>query len=244
MPASEEGLAFPAREQAVVEEEQPNKHDAAKDVEQTPTEEREDSQASTIAAGSVVDTPATSHPPSEADSTHPTTPSSAMPAQPARPAAASHTRTATIPAVPLIPIKPAKPASVASATQKSTKSAADKEERKEQGQKAEDALVPTADADSSTEETPKASPPPKALPKSWAELLRAKNAPAPTQTPVMSNGAVATNGPIAPKSNSLGDVLASFSVDSDKKIPFLEPRGLVNSGNLCYMNSVSESHLP
>jgi len=47
------------------------------------------------------------------------------------------------------------------------------------------------------------------------------------------------NGTGASNSGSLGDVLRSYTVESDNKIPFLEPRGLVNTGNMCYMNSVS-----
>lgn len=211
------------------------------EAEQVATEELEDSQASTAAAGSEagVDTPSTSHPPSEADSTHPTTPSSAMP-PPARPAAPTHahTRTQTKPAVPLIPIRPAKAPSVTSTTQKSVKSTtADKEEPK----KTEDATTTAANAETSgsAEETPKASPPPKAAPKSWAELLRSRAVPAPAQAPAVPNGVVSTNGAIGSKNNSVGDVLATFSVDADKKLSFLEPRGLVNTGNMCYMNSVS-----
>ncbi|KAF2476280.1 cysteine proteinase [Lindgomyces ingoldianus] len=225
VPSTEEGLAFPTREAAVEEE-----------PEKTPTEAPEDSQAdesqaSTAPAASEIETPSTSHPPSEADSTHPTTPSSSMPPASARPLAVNHTRTATKPAVPLIPIKPVKPVSATSTTQKS---ATDKEEVK----KAEEAPSSTTEPSGSTENTPKASPPPKPAPKSWAELLRPK-APAPAaQTPSIPNGVVAVNGSSVPKSNSLADVLSSFSVDSDKKISFLEPRGLVNSGNLCYMNSI------
>jgi ubiquitin carboxyl-terminal hydrolase 10 len=98
----------------------------------------------------------------------------------------------------------------------------------------------SSEAGVSVEETPKASPKP-AAPKSWAELLRAKNAPAPAQAPSapVSNGVVPAAGPTVSKSNTLADVLASFSVDSEKKVSFIEPRGLVNTGNLCYMNSVS-----
>lgn len=43
------------------------------------------------------------------------------------------------------------------------------------------------------------------------------------------------------KSESMSDVLASLggeSVRYSEKIAFLEPRGLVNTGNMCYMNSV------
>jgi ubiquitin carboxyl-terminal hydrolase 10 len=71
--------------------------------------------------------------------------------------------------------------------------------------------------------------------------LRAKDVPVAVQTPVTPNGAApVVNGPAAPRGNSLADVLASFSVESEKKVTFLEPRGLVNTGNLCYMNSVCQ----
>jgi len=232
--AEEEGLALPSREQ-VVEEVVPES-DEIEDGERTPTEEPEESLASTVAVPSdaEVDTPSTSHPPSEVDLTQTTTPS-AMPAppQPSAPAT-KHTRTATIPAIPLIPIRPAKPSSAASTTQKSVKSPLPV--------KAEESAAPAAEANTDAGDTPKASPPKPAPPKSWAELLRAKNAPAvaAAQAPPTpsTNGVVATNGPAVPRSNTLADVLASFSVDSEKKISFIEPRGLVNTGNLCYTNSV------
>lgn len=232
--AEEEGLALPSREQAV-EEDVAETTEEVEDGEQTPTEEPAESLASTAALPSdaEVDTPSTSHPPSEVDLAHVAT-SSAVPqaAQQAAPAT-KHARTATIPAVPRIPIKSTKAPSATSATQKSVKSPA---------AKAEDVSVSAVEA-ATDAETPKASPPKPAAPKSWAELLRAKNAPAPAQVaaaaPPATNGVVATNGPIVPRSNTLADVLASFSVDSEKKVTFLEPRGLVNTGNLCYMNSVS-----
>ncbi|KAF2790390.1 cysteine proteinase [Melanomma pulvis-pyrius CBS 109.77] len=237
--ASDEGVAFPTREQPTEDE---AREVQAEEPELTPTEGPEESLTSTMAAPSEIETetPSTSHPPSEADSTHPTTPSSAMLPPPPRPAGAthSHTRTATKPAVPLIPIKPIKAVSVTSTTQKSAKSVA------EDLKKTEVATPPATEAGGSAEETPKASPPPKAAPKSWAELLRSKAAPVSAQTPPsVSNGVVPTNGSPAPTSNSLTDVLASFSVDADKKVSFLEPRGLVNSGNICYMNSVLQALL-
>jgi ubiquitin carboxyl-terminal hydrolase 10 len=230
--AEEEGLALPSRDQAV-EEDVAETTEEVEDGEQTPTEEPTESLASTAAIPSdaEVDTPSTSHPPSEVDLTHVTTPS-AVP-QPAQQSALAtkHARTATIPAIPLIPIKSAKAPSATSTTQKSAKSPASK---------TGDTPV---EAGTDAEETPKASPPRPAAPKSWAELLRAKNAPAAAQAaasaPPVTNGVVATNGTTVPRSNTLADVLASFSVDSEKKVTFLEPRGLVNTGNLCYMNSVS-----
>ena len=77
-------------------------------------------------------------------------------------------------------------------------------------------------------------PAPKPAPKSWADLVR-RNAPPPS-TPT-TNGA--TNGAFQlPKSASLADALQQYSVQIDAKLSFLEPRGLVNTGNMCYMNSV------
>jgi ubiquitin carboxyl-terminal hydrolase 10 len=238
VPSQQAGLALPSREQAVESGEFNDADEPLDDAEQTPTEGPEESLASTVAPASEadIDTPSTSHPPSEADLTHPANPSptAASSARPTPPAH-SHTRTQTKPVVPLIPIRSAKAPSVTSTTQKSVKSVAGTQDPK----KAEEVTTPTpsSEAAGNAEETPKASPSP-AAPKSWAELLRSKAAPAPVQTPAVPNGNVSPNGPPASKSNSLGDVLASFSVDSDKKLSFLEPRGLVNTGNVCYMNSV------
>lgn len=84
------------------------------------------------------------------------------------------------------------------------------------------------------------SPPIKQPPKSWAELLRNKAlavsgaGAAPTILPTMI-----PNGVVAPKTGTLADALKSYSVDNDVKLCFLEPRGLINTGNMCYMNSVS-----
>lgn len=241
MNADEEGLALPSREQAV--EEPTEETDEVEEGEQTPTEGPEESLASTVAVPSdiEVDTPSTSHPPSEVDLTHVTTPTTIPPSTQPTTSTAKHTRNATIPAVPNIPFRP-KPSSATSTTQKSVKSPA--------AVKAEEKSTATVDEEVDAEDTPKASPPKPGPPKSWAELLRSKNAPAAaasTQAPAApaTNGAVITNGPTVPRSNTLADVLASFSVESQKKVAFLEPRGLVNTGNLCYMNSVcTERSLP
>lgn len=232
----EEGLALPSRE-LVIEEDISKDTEHIEDGEQTPTEEPEESQASTIAVPSdaEIDTPSTSHPPSEVDVALPATPSALPPTQPST-IPAKHTRNTTKPAVPLIPIRSAKAPSAASTTQKSIKSPPPNQQDSSNTDS-----TPTAapETDVSAEETPKGSPPKPAAPKSWAELLRAKAAPAAIQPPVIPNGVVApVTGPTAPKNNTLADVLASFSVDSAKKVSFLEPRGLVNTGNLCYMNSI------
>lgn len=78
---------------------------------------------------------------------------------------------------------------------------------------------------------------PKPAPKSWADLVRTKSKPGAAAAP--ANGEPIANGIQLPKSASLADALKQYNVRSDIKLPFLEPRGLVNTGNMCYMNSVS-----
>lgn len=231
--AQEEGLALPSREQDVQEDVKAAEEGGNGELESTG--ELEESQASTIAVPSdaEVDTPSTSHPPSEID-----VPSVQQPAAQTAVPVQKHARNATKPAVPLIPIKPAKAASAASTTQKSVNSPP---AEKPQPQSVDEAAASASEA-TTAEETPKPAAP--APPKSWAELLRAQKAAAAPQVqpqaqpPATTNGVVSTNDPAVPKSNSLADVLASYSVDADKKVSFIEPRGLVNTGNLCYMNSV------
>jgi ubiquitin carboxyl-terminal hydrolase 10 len=209
----------------------------------TPTEEPEESQASTIAGPSdaELDTPSTSHPPSEVDLAQSTTPSATTPStmpSTAQPAVTTkkHARNVTIPAVPRIPNKSAKTPSAASTTQQSAKSPTPTQK---ESSPIDAAAASTPEVTASVEDSPKASPPKPAAPKSWAELLRAKNAPAAAQPVSTPNATVAaTNGPTVPKNNTLADVLASFAVDSEKNVSFIEPRGLVNTGNLCYMNSI------
>ena len=93
--------------------------------------------------------------------------------------------------------------------------------------------------------SPTAPPSVKAAPKSWADLVRTK---ALSGVPIASlpNESVVPqlNGFATTKTGSLSDVLTSFdarSNDENHKISFLEPRGLVNTGNMCYMNAVSKS---
>ena len=235
----EQSLALPSREQAG-DQDASNESDEDTEGNRTPTEEPEESQASTVAGPSdaEVDTPSTSHPPSEVDlaqSTAPsaTTPSSTQQAVPPVDAVKKHARNPTIPAVPRVPIKAVNASSAASTTQQSVKSpAAPQPDVSQVG----DVAAAPQDSGANAQEKPKP-----AAPKSWAELLRAKNASKAAQpvAPPSNSVPTTTNGPVVQKSNTLADVLASFSVDSENKVSFIEPRGLVNSGNLCYMNSVS-----
>lgn len=221
-PAKEDGHTEEVKEDLQVEKTQealPEEH-AATDI-------------SATTGDSEADTPATSHPPSENGSV-PTAQQPSVASAPTRPSGASHARNPTIPAVPLIPIRPIKPGSVTSTTHKSAQVVAEKTEPA----KADGPVPPTPKVEGTQAESAKPSSPAKpAPPKSWADLVRSKAAAAPAQSPA-ANGIGPAAGPPAPKSNSLSDALASFSVNADKKVSFLEPRGLVNSGNLCYMNSV------
>ncbi|ORY98264.1 hypothetical protein BCR41DRAFT_314559 [Lobosporangium transversale] len=81
-------------------------------------------------------------------------------------------------------------------------------------------------------------------PKSWAELLRSKN-PAPASTPSVPNGTVGekqgdqshkvanVNGV---KFEGIADVLHRHKPTYTS--PLIQPRGLVNNGNMCFMNAI------
>ena len=202
-----------------------------------------------------LETPVTSHAPSEADSTHPTTPSSAVAPQapPQSQKASGPSKNPHRPAVPLLPIIPVIPNIPSRPSQRMSQSAAsgasqltDAKADIDQSVSVPEIVDPVNAETSSTtsEQTFTATPPPvKAPPKSWADLVRTKASSAALPTPSLNSGTTGrTNGFAVSKADSLSDVLSSFNVDSrddDTKIAFLEPRGLVNTGNMCYMNAVS-----
>jgi ubiquitin carboxyl-terminal hydrolase 10 len=74
--------------------------------------------------------------------------------------------------------------------------------------------------------------------RSWTAILKpAAATPAEAQNESNKPGVLSIGQPSA---ESLAEALKSFSVAStESKVAFLKPRGLVNSGNMCYMNSVS-----
>lgn len=53
-----------------------------------------------------------------------------------------------------------------------------------------------------------------------------------------SNGSVGVGNFAKSNTSSLAEALRAYRVSNDKKFSFLEPRGLINPGNMCYMNSV------
>jgi len=156
----------------------------------------------------------------------------------------SHKRNFTRPIVPIIPIKPintiTSPRSgVSEDRSQQAKLASSNEVTLPQEPSAESA----APADLVDEETNEPSvPAEKAAPKSWAELLRSKAAATAASAAAPLIGAnMISNGVIAPKANSLSDAVRLYDVNNESKISFLKPRGLVNTGNMCYMNSVSNA---
>ena len=200
----------------------------------------------------ILETPALSYDPSDTDSTQPTTPSSAaIPAPPrpqqGQPAKGSHRSAASIttiiPAIPNLPLpsRPSKqpPASIISDTAEAQPS---NDEFLENAvdiaaqAKSEDVTVATEQS------TPTGVPPAKEPPKSWADLVRTMAPPKTVNNGAEANSVAVTNGFAASKTSSLPEALSSYNVAEAKensKIAFLEPRGLVNTGNMCYMNSVS-----
>ncbi|KAI9708842.1 MAG: hypothetical protein M1828_002665 [Chrysothrix sp. TS-e1954] len=150
---------------------------------------------------------------------------------------ASHKRSATRPIVPIIPIAPRKPP-----TQPTSPSAQVNGALREDGEKLNgsvEAPVDNQETKNLAEVTEPSQALPKPPPKSWAELLRSKSQPASVtqQEAGMSNG-VSSNGPTTTKASTLSDVLRAYEVGRETRLAFLEPRGLVNTGNMCYMNSI------
>ena len=83
----------------------------------------------------------------------------------------------------------------------------------------------------------------KAAPKSWADLVRTVGQNSAAKVAQVPNeSANQPNAFVPAKAGSLADALSSYNVkdnNENAKMAFLEPRGLVNTGNMCYMNSVS-----
>lgn len=196
-----------------------------------------------------LETPLTSDAPSDDDSTQPTTPSSVIPQsipQPQRSQASkvSHPTAVALPFLPAIPLAsraPKIPSMSASSVmtkppEHSTESQTDvplENETRPDAANTLNTLVPA---------TPPISPPQKPAPKSWAELVRTS-----TQKTLQKgikaevNGKTNSNGFNTSRVTSLAEVLSSYKVDeirNDSRVTFLKPRGLVNTGNMCYMNSV------
>jgi ubiquitin carboxyl-terminal hydrolase 10 len=216
------------------------------------------------------ETPSAHDPLSETGtSTAPTTPSSTQPPNlsstpttttPTK-AAKSAAPRAAVPAIPVVPVLP-------KAVVKDTKSASPAEPLKNGETKgSSDTPAPTADATSTAateaegsepqQDNAQSAPAPapvKQKPSSWAGLFnkRAAASGAPPATgQAETDGAAAEGADASPNGSShfaqsikssLGEALQAYRVGKPDKISLLEPRGLVNNGNMCYMNSVSRGY--
>jgi ubiquitin carboxyl-terminal hydrolase 10 len=215
------------------------------------------------------ETPSTQDVPSEATttSTTPTTPSSVQPPSTSATTSATPTKSAkpavpraAIPIIPLIPALPKAKASPKEAKPTPRAESVDKGEKKTTGEdvpRHADA-APTeakeAVAEGSQQEPAQPSPAPapvKAAPTSWANLF-ARTAGAVGSS--VTTGKAGPNGAATEGSNasdaalsnfaksnasSVAEVLQAYRVNSVSNLAFLEPKGLINTGNMCYMNSVS-----
>ena len=194
-----------------------------------------------------VETPLTSQPPSEALSTQPTTPSSEITPKMNASSRPSIPVLPIVPAVPNLPLasRPTLRASASTASDVINAAPSNADHLANAVATAAKINAEESEASAKSIETV-ASPPVKATPKSWADLVRTvgQNTPARTaQAP--TDSAAQTNGFATAKAGSLADALSSYSVkenNENAKLAFLEPRGLVNTGNMCYMNSVSPTY--
>ncbi|KAI0164438.1 cysteine proteinase [Hypoxylon sp. FL1284] len=198
------------------------------------------------------------------ENAQPASPSTPRSAQAAQPTASSITPTnatkpASRPAVPAVPIV----ATVPKASPKESKAPPNAEIKATEGKPAAQQTTAAASAEpSQAESQPESAPAPtpaKAAPKLWTGLFAR---PVPAASPsagatgagtvgqsappanAVTDGAVQSDGGSGPvsftksNSNSLAEALRTYRVDGGEKIAFLEPRGLINPGNMCYMNSV------
>ena len=150
--------------------------------------------------------------------------------------AAKPTRNPTVPAVPIISALPK------SAPRDTSKQATHKAPEEVQSEhpavESTQEDTQTGNNQGPTQETVVESPQAWKTPKLWTGLFN-PNASA-NAHPTSGSGAEAVSGNSKSNAESLVEALRSFSaVSNDTKVSFLEPRGLVNTGNMCYMNSVS-----
>lgn len=196
-----------------------------------------------------LETPLTSDAPSDDDSTQPTTPSSVIQqsiSQPPKSHASkiSHPTAVALPLLPAIPLASRVPKIPSiSASSEVTKPPEASTESQPEVSPEEETQADAASTPNTVEPTaPPISPPQKPAPKSWAELVRTSAQKAPQKGgKVEANGTTRSNGFNSSKVTSLAEVLNSYKVDeirNDTRVTFLQPRGLVNTGNMCYMNSV------
>lgn len=145
------------------------------------------------------------------------------------------TSRAAIPVVPVVPVVPTSPTAARRAERASVTSSTTKEDSASNEIIRSSSRSTEADAEQPAQVA--SSPPPP--PKSWADLVRSKNAAIAAAVGSNTTSTPVINGVPPSKTENLGDVLGEITVsEMPTKIVFLQPRGLVNTGNMCYMNSV------
>ncbi|WQF88347.1 Putative ubiquitin specific protease, papain-like cysteine peptidase superfamily [Colletotrichum destructivum] len=179
------------------------------------------------------------------------------PKESARPTTSSSNVSASRPAVPIIPVVPVLPRSSPKETKPASISKSVEEPKQPATQETKSAEVAeTTDATGAEQKAgDQPAAPVKAAPKTWSGLFSAAAAAASKSqpsaddpvAPAATNGA-ATNGDgavnggassfSAGNTNSLAAAIQDFRVSNPAKVQFIEPRGLINTGNMCYMNSV------
>jgi ubiquitin carboxyl-terminal hydrolase 10 len=194
-------------------------------------------------------------PPSQHEIATVTTAASAPAPQPPQPAPAKASATTptptkasvTSPAVPALPVIPALPVRPA-ANKLSTDGSAASGVATEAVRPAKEGEAAPINGQSATngEVAEAAEAPAPSGPKLWTGLFSKAAAAANAGV----NGAAATNGHAAnsvngtagaftkSNANSLAEAVSSYRVGTADKVAFIEPRGLINTGNMCYMNSV------
>ncbi|KAL7933301.1 hypothetical protein V8C35DRAFT_322642 [Trichoderma chlorosporum] len=162
--------------------------------------------------------------------------------------------TVTRPAAPAVPVVPVLPKHGPKPSASDVPVTAEQEKINGDAAKSEDqdaANAASAELQANGTSNPP-SPVARAPPTSWANLFAKPSGRAATQGSGLngSAGGDAVNGDSTdannftgsafPKSNasSLAQAIQSYRVENNDKIDFLEPRGLINTGNMCYMNSV------
>jgi ubiquitin carboxyl-terminal hydrolase 10 len=189
----------------------------------------------------ITPTPIASDAPSEDTSTQPTTPASSVPTPSAKSQQTPTQPKARPVSGTVIPALPQSPIAVRRGHRDSVVSTQSKasEEPVSASQTTEPTTAEGDDAASSGETASAPAPAaPKPKPSSWASLLRpAQSASA---APSVVSGSSSVNGGLTGRGEALADALNNMNVSSDvpTKISFIQPRGLVNTGNMCYMNSV------
>ena len=220
--------------------------------------------AASVERGQGVDTPSPQTVPSEdKSSTSQTTPASTSSAHTdstttATPSMATKpTSRAAVPAVPVVPIVPKAGAKDAKSLPTSEETSPEQKQTVQTtpSEKAAEASA-GSDGASQSEVKPEPAPAPvKAAPKLWTGLFAKTASTSPQATTTGTAGAAvgSTNGASTEASagvltsagfakanaSSLAEALRAYRVGGGYKTAFLEPRGLINTGNMCYMNSVS-----